>query len=281
MLTIKSFPDRTDDFTLWQLEQFNGKSQMGYILRTDDNKIIVIDGGTKEISDLLYDYINQLGGTVHYWVLTHPHNDHVGALNQLLLERSNLIIEKVIHAKLDLELVKIHESISYSYIIDFYNTLNNSGIEQLEPEIGDIFNMGEGVEILILGNNNPEIFVNLVNNSSLVFQIKSKFKNVLFTGDLGVEGGNKILHDNDADALQSTHVQMAHHGQDGVTKEFYTAVNAKIALWPTPQWLWDNNIDAKGYNTGPWKTLIVKNWMDELHIGQNIVAGFEGTLQID
>ena len=87
-LAIKSFPDRMDDFTLWQLEQFEGIPQMGYILRTDDSKLIVVDGGAEEISELVYNYIMQLGGTVHYWILTHPHKDHVGALNHLLLKKS-------------------------------------------------------------------------------------------------------------------------------------------------------------------------------------------------
>lgn len=280
-LAIKSFPDRTNDFTLWQLEQFMGISQMGYILRTDDNKIIVIDGGDKETSDLVCDYIMQLGGTVHYWILTHPHNDHAGVLKEVLSQKSNLKIETVVHTRLDLELIEKHEPISHQYVKDFYNVLDYSGISVLEPLIGENFDLGEGVEIKVLGIKNPGIVANLVNNSSLVFQVISKSKNVLFTGDLGIEGGNKVLQNNDPEILRSTHVQMAHHGQDGVTKEFYEVVNAKTALWPTPLWLWENNIDAKGFNTGPWKTLLVKKWMDDLRITQNLVAGIEGTSQID
>tara|TARA_R110002074_G_scaffold178220_4_gene341770 strand:- start:15548 stop:16465 length:918 start_codon:yes stop_codon:yes gene_type:complete len=280
-LAIKSFPDRMDDYTLWQLEQFEGIPQMGYILRMDDSKLIVVDGGTEEISELVYNYIMQLGGTVHYWILTHPHKDHVGALNHLLLKKSNIIIDKVLHTRLDLELIKIHEPSSHSFIKDFYAILEDSGIQQLDPLIGEKLDLGEGVGLRILGNRNPDIVANIVNNSSLVFQITSKSKTVLFTGDLGVEGGNRVLQNNDPEILRSTHVQMAHHGQDGVTKEFYEVVNAKTALWPTPLWLWENNIDAKGINTGPWKTLIVKNWMDDLRIAQNIVAGIEGTSQID
>lgn len=281
ILNIKSYSDRTDDFTLWQLEQFKGISQMGYILRTDDNKVIIIDGGSKEISDLLYDYILQLGGTVHYWLLTHPHADHVGAFRQVLLEKSNISIEKVIHTRLDLDLISVHEPISYRYIEDFYTILDNSGILQLELLIDEKVDLGQGVGLRVLGNSNPGIVVNLVNNSSLVFQIVSKSKTVLFTGDLGVEGGDKVLTNNNLASLKSTHVQMAHHGQDGVSKEFYEVVNAKIALWPTPKWLWENNLDANGFNSGPWKTPVVKSWMDDLNIEQNIVAGLEGTSQID
>ena len=152
---------------------------------------------------------------------------------------------------------------------------------QTELEIGQEIFLGEEILLKILGNKNPEILVNLVNNSSLIFQISSKFKSVLFTGDLGIEGGDKVLENISNSEIKSTHVQMAHHGQAGVSQEFYTAVEAKIALWPTPKWLWNNNLDSKGFDTGKWKTITVRNWMNELQIQKNIVSGIEGTIQIN
>ena len=41
VLPVTEYPNRTSDFTLWQLAQFNGDSQMGYIIRTDDAKLIL------------------------------------------------------------------------------------------------------------------------------------------------------------------------------------------------------------------------------------------------
>lgn len=280
-LAVTSFPNRIEDFTLWQLEQFNDISQMGYILRTDDDRIIVVDGGDPGSAEFLSDYILQLGGTVHHWVLTHPHKDHVGVINHLLSRKMDITIEQVIHTRLDLELVRLHEPASFEYIRDFYNLLESSAIPITEPSVGDSITLGEGVALTVLGIRNPGIVVNLVNNSSLVFQVSSKSKQVLFTGDLGVEGGEALLRKMDVSALRSTHVQMAHHGQGGVSKNFYAAVEAQVALWPTPRWLWENNIEAKGLDTGPWKTLVVKAWMDELNIKRHIVAGIEGTIQID
>ncbi len=132
-----------------------------------------------------------------------------------------------------------------------------------------------------MGDKNEKILVNLVNNSSLAFKISSRSKRILFLGDLGVEGGNEILKNFSAEDLHADYVQMAHHGQDGVDKNFYEQVRATFALWPTPIWLWENNLDAKGYNTGTWKTLAVRRWVEELHIKRNIVSGIEGTQQID
>jgi hypothetical protein len=138
-----------------------------------------------------------------------------------------------------------------------------------------------GVKLSVLGVENPNILVNHINNSSLVFKIESNSKSVLFTGDLGVEGGNRILDRTEIEKLRSTHVQMSHHGQDGVSQQFYQTVLPKVALWPTPKWLWENDLEARGYNSGPWKTLIVRSWMDQLNIAEHIVAGIEGTTQID
>jgi len=281
ILDIKYFPERNSDFSLWQLEQFKGISQMGYILRTDDNRVVVVDGGSSEITDLIHNYILQLGGRVHYWILTHPHQDHVGALYQLLKNNSEITIERVIHTKQDLELIKKHEPNSHSFISNFYSTLDSSDFLQMDFKSGREILLGEGVLLKILGDKNPNILTNLVNNSSLVFQIKSKSKTVLFTGDLGEEGGNDLLHNISWEDLKSTHVQMAHHGQAGVTKEFYSKVQAKVALWPTPKWLWENNLKAKGYNSGEWKTITVRNWMNDLEVEKNLVSGLEGTIQID
>lgn len=52
-LQIREFPERSEDFSLWQLEQFNGQVQMAYIIKTDDNNIIVVDGGLATSTDIL------------------------------------------------------------------------------------------------------------------------------------------------------------------------------------------------------------------------------------
>ncbi len=41
---------------------------------------------------------------------------------------------------------------------------------------------------------------------------------------------------------------MAHHGQAGATKQLYEAIAPKICLWPTPEWLWNNDA-GNGKNT--------------------------------
>ena len=133
----------------------------------------------------------------------------------------------------------------------------------------------------VLGGFNENITQNSVNNSSLVFRVESKSKTILFLGDLGIKGGKVLLNKIDAKFVKADYVQMAHHGQQGVDKDFYKAVDADYALWPIPKWLWENRADGKGYNTGNFKTFEVRVWMDELGIKTNYVSGLDGTVQID
>ena len=64
---------------------------------------------------------------------------------------------------------------------------------------------------------------------------------------------------------------MAHHGQTGVSEEFYKTVSPNYCLWPTAGWLWEND-SGNGPNSGPWKTLAVRAWMEKLHIEKHYVA---------
>ena len=68
-------------------------------------------------------------------------------------------------------------------------------------------------------------------------------------------------------------MQMAHHGQDGVDRDFYNIVKPKICLYTAPLWLWDNN-SGGGKGSGPWKTLETRRWMEELGAEQSCPNAF-------
>lgn len=95
----------------------------------------------------------------------------------------------------------------------------------------------------------------------------------MFTGDLGVEGGDKLLNGPYGAKLKADYVQMVHHGQRGVSEKFYQAVNPQYCLWPTPLWLW-NNDNGGGKGSGSWATLEVHGWMDKLNIQKHYISCF-------
>ena len=279
-LEITLFPDRTRDFSLWQLEPFYDEVQMSYILKTDDSNIAVVDGGGVASGHILESYLMQLGGEVDTWVLSHPHSDHVGALMEII-KSGRVKIGRILYVSLNETWVKTNEPNVYDLGVQFNALLQTAQAEKVAVEVGEVFELGAGVEMRVLGAFNEAITSNAVNNSSLVFSVRSDSKSVLFLGDLGIAGGDLLLSNTNPEEIKADYVQMAHHGQHGVDRAFYEAVDAKYALWPTPKWLWENRADGKGYNSGNFKTFVVRQWMEELGIKRNYVSGLEGTVQID
>ena len=280
-LEIENFQERQKDFSLWQLAQFNFEVQMCYIIRTDDGKITVVDGGLPSSLERVTSYIQQLGGHVHTWITTHPHLDHIGVLQEAIYQ-DKIRIDRILHSKLNEEWVLKYENQNQKLVSNYNNILAQSEISVIEVKKAHIYKLGEGVDLEIIAVKNDSITVNAINNSSLVFKIESKSKSILFLGDLGVEGGNELLRQTSLAALKADYVQMAHHGQNGVGLEFYKAVAADYALWPTPKWLWENKAPNKGPGTGNYQTPEVRAWTEnELNIKKNYVAGLEGNIQID
>ena len=54
--------------------------QLAIVVKSNDGRIIVVDGGFKTNAPYLGEYIKANGGKVAVWLLTHPHVDHVGCL---------------------------------------------------------------------------------------------------------------------------------------------------------------------------------------------------------
>ena len=86
----------------------------------------------------------------------------------------------------------------------------------------------------------------------------------------GVEGGNELMKNCPLSLLKTEYTHMAHHGQNGVSKEFYDYINPKKCIWPSPNWLWNNDA-GNGYDTGPWQTVRTREWVAALGVTEHIV----------
>ena len=79
---------KRNNVVLIQLSMHSDRQMMGYIIKTSNNKFIVIDGGTVEDTDNLLKYIKQNNNKVDYWFLTHAHDDHAGADRRTVFRRT-------------------------------------------------------------------------------------------------------------------------------------------------------------------------------------------------
>lgn len=254
---------------LTQLKNNSYRQMMGYIIKTDNNKIIVIDGGLKEDAPNLLSKIEENGGQVEAWFLTHPHMDHVEAFKEIV-KTSDIQINNIYITLNELSWYEKYEKDRIQEIREFFETLENEKIKNNIHEVS----LNEEIQIdnircEILGIKNPEITNNPINNSSMVIKMKVHNNNIIFLADTGVESGQKLLK-NQKEKLKADILQMAHHGQSGAEREVYEQIRPRICLWPTTDWLW-NNDPGTGYNTGTWKTIDTRNWMKALNVTKNYI----------
>jgi beta-lactamase superfamily II metal-dependent hydrolase len=267
----------TGHFTLWQLPSVADDHGNSYVIRTSNDSIIVIDGGKTPEAEYLRGFLAALGNKVSAWFFTHPHNDHVFAARKILSNRQGLRVGHIYHSRFTDEMVEKGER---HWQAKAWNATVDSitDIPVTDMHAGDTL-MIDGVLIRILSEKNPEIYDNQYNNSSMAFRVEDDSKSVVFLGDLGVEGGNKLLNSPYRKYLDCDYLQVAHHGQNGCTEEFYKSIKFTACLWPTATWVWNNDIGG-GFNTGPLTTITTRRWMDEIGIKKHYVS-IDGLQRID
>ena len=74
------------------------------VMKTKEGAVIVVDGGRDVDAPHLIEVIQELGGHVDAWLLTHPHSDHVGAITEILnMDPMPISIGKVYYSFLNKE----------------------------------------------------------------------------------------------------------------------------------------------------------------------------------
>ena len=202
----------------------------------------------------------------------------MGALFTLLPDLQHLKIKKIYHSRLADNLIDKDDE--QNSCREFYNQLEKSGIP-----IEDVQQAGktihfDNINLRILSVQNPEFEMNAYNNSSMVMRVCDKQTSILFLGDAGVECGEKLLQGPYGRELDSDYVQMAHHGQQGCSREFYQSIKFRGCLWSTPLWVWNNDA-GQGFNTSRLKTVETRHWMDELGIKEHHVTCLEGMWRLN
>ncbi len=253
-------------------------NSMGFFIRTNKDTLIAVDGGNPSDAPLLKKYIDNYGnGKVDYWFITHAHEDHCGGLIELL-KSYDIEIENLVYSFNSREWYEINDSRGKDSEIAMLDSLSNpkikNKIECFEDQKIEIDN----IECDIIRVANPEI-VNSDNGNeaSMVFKLTAKDvdKSMIFLGDAYIKTSEELAEKKER--LSSYAVQMAHHGQNGVTEEIYDFIKPTICFFNCPEWLY-NNDGGNGFNTGKWKTIEVLEWMKKYNT-TNYVA-YNGDVQV-
>ena len=270
-------------FTLWQIPLHRTTTQgNSYVFRTKEGKVVVMDGGVAGEADYLRGFLAALGNVVDIWFLSHPHSDHIGALNEILKNPDGVEIKSVYHSAFSSDFYENVEPDSRDLTAEFYGHLEQlakGGCKVVDvKEPGMVIELGR-LKFKILGVKNEDIRKNAYNNSCMIIRVWDSVRSVVFLGDAGLEQGDRLLGGPFRNDLDCDYLQLAHHAQRGVSKDFYRTIKFNACLWPTPLWLFNNDA-GKGYNTHSWETVEIRNLMDELGIKKHFY-GWQGLCMID
>lgn len=241
---------------------------MSFLLETSGGKLIVVDGGRWEDGDHLMELIREKGGKVAAWFLTHTHTDHVGALINLLQTEAEgtdtgIEIENLYYNFADMDWYETHELGDLGTVGTIMELLKTLPKERLHTvERGQVITVDDVTVTVMNDRYEPgpdQVGERDGNDASIAYRMVVNGVSILFLGDLQTIGGDLLLEQAGADALKSDIVQMAHHGQHGVSEAVYQAVSPSICLWPTPDWLWENEGDA-------YETPQTQEWMQKLGV---------------
>ena len=190
-----------------------------------------------EDADFVRQTIKEMGGKVDAWILTHPHQDHIGAFNAIYSDLQGIEIKEVY--TVDMPSPKLCQERAHWDSVDTYNDfldLNVKNLKYVYP--GDELNIcGLKVDIYNAYDEHvKELSQDYLNDGSMMFKVQGEKSSMLFCADVGKAMSDYLL-DTWGEKLKADYIQMGHHGNGGLLKDFYEEVSPKLAFFDAPDWL--------------------------------------------
>lgn len=193
-------PEAQNDYIFTTLPS-NGNLRVNYIdvgqgdsefIEFPNGETMLIDAGTNESGQTVVNYIKSLGYTsVDYVIGTHPHEDHIGGLDDVI---NSFDIGKIYMPKVTTD-TKTFE--------DVLDAVENKNLTINTAKSGVVITETDDFSVKIVAPVSEQY--DDLNNYSAVVKISYKDNSFLFTGDAEELSENQITDDISADVLKAGH----------------------------------------------------------------------------
>ena len=188
--------------------------QADSILIENNNEYMLIDAGNNNDGELLVKYFKNKGiSKFKYLIGTHPHEDHIGGLDDIIYN-------------FDINTIYIPDAITTTKtFMDVLDAIEEKNMTYNVPKINETFTLGEAlITVLYTGTDTKDL-----NNTSIVLRLDFSNTSYLFTGDATEKTENILLKNNLN--LKADVLKIGHHGSKySTTDEFLKKVNPKYAI---------------------------------------------------
>ncbi len=191
------------------------------LIVSGDN-VALIDGGKQSAGDAVVDYLTRNGiSDLDVVIATHPHEDHIGGLVDVL-------------EAFDVESIYLSDEAMDTRIYEkFLDAIDAEGIDPQFPDIGDTIPLGDSdavFTVLAPGANSSETYGNDPNTWSLVMRLDAEGCSALFTGDTTAQVEQDMI-ENEYSLLNCNVLKVAHHGsRTASSQEFLEGVSPEFAV---------------------------------------------------
>lgn len=187
--------------------------QADSMLLSSNGEYMLIDAGNNEDGDDVVEYLKNAGvSTLKYVVGTHPHEDHIGGMDDVI---NAFDVQNVLLAN------TTSNTQTYS---DVLTALENKSLTAVVPKVGTTFPLGDANVTVLAAQPADDL-----NNASIVLRTTYQNTSFLFMGDAEAEVEEAILQSG-AD-IQSNVLKVGHHGSDtSTTSSFLSAVSPDAAV---------------------------------------------------
>lgn len=177
--------------------------QADSILITNKGEAMLVDAGTNEAgTTVLAELENKGVSTLKYAVGTHPHEDHIGGLDDVIntLDVQNVLLPTVTNT-----------TKTYASVLD---AIEAKKVPTETPKAGNVYKIGDATATVLSCLDTDDL-----NNSSIVLKVQYGNTSVLLQGDAEAEAEQAIL-DSGAN-IDCDIIKLGHHGSNTSTSQAY------------------------------------------------------------
>lgn len=184
------------------------------LIKTPQNKNILVDGGTEDSQYIIKSYLKKQGiKSLDTIISTHPDSDHIGSLDYII---QNFDVDKIYMPKVSTN------TTSYKNLTSACNK-KKLKLEYLFKD--DFLDIEDNITLQVLS---PSYIQDENNLNSIVFNLNFKNKSFLFTGDCESPNEKDIIDSYELDDIDF--VKIGHHGSNSSTSmDFLNEITPDIA----------------------------------------------------
>ncbi len=226
---------------------------LSYVMTLEDGRYIIIDGGYKHDAHGLFNFLKDNNKrsdgkiVIAAWILTHCHDDHIGALQSFSTTYGQRVtIEHFIANTTDASMYsKGYSSYIEEQLPQMIKTLFPDS-KLVKPHAGQIMTFCDVVLEFLYTAELTAPSLTQGNNDSLIFRAYIEGQIVLFTGDAEDWTSNEVATMY-LGALKCDILQVPHHGAGGLVNLLSDQANPTYTLWSTSQPSFEKRISGVAY----------------------------------